>query len=235
MKAFVLAAGRARRLYPLTKDLPKSLLRVGDRTILGRQVAQLRAHGVDDITVVTGHHAEKIQRALGRTVKYLHNPYFAATADIVSLWCVRKLMRGPFLYLHGDVLFSSGILSRLLEQEDGDLCLAVDRKPCDAEDEKVKIVGDLIVAIGKAIPLREAEGEFIGIARVSASTAPRLREALEFLVDGGELEVQCVEAIQRLIDQGSRITMCTVERLPWMEVDFYGDFEEAVKNAELFQ
>lgn len=235
MKAFVLAAGRARRLYPLTKDTPKCLLRVGERTLLERQVALLRSCGVDDITVVTGHHAEKIQRVLGKSVKYVYNPYFAATADIVSLWCVRKLMRGTFLYLHGDVLFSGIILERLLERDGRGVRVAVDRKPCDAEDEKVKVAGDLVVEIGKTIPPAEAYGEFIGIARVSEEAAPRLREALEFLVDDGRLEVQCVEAIQRLIDQGSQISMCGIEGLPWMEIDFYRDFEEAIQNAHLFE
>ncbi|MFQ5872930.1 MAG: hypothetical protein ACE5JL_03910, partial [Dehalococcoidia bacterium] len=150
-------------------------------------------------------------------------------------WCLRKRMRGSFLYLHGDVLFSRLILKRLLEAGDDDLCLVVDRKPCDAEDEKVKVVGDLIVEIGKAIPPDQAHGEFIGLARVSEAAAPRLRYALESLVDEGQLEVQCVEAFQRLIDQGYQVKMCAIEGLPWMEVDFYGDFEEAVKNAHRFQ
>lgn len=235
MKAFVLAAGRARRLYPLSKDVPKGLLQIGDRTILERQIELLRAYGIEDITVVIGHHGEKIRRVFGRTVKYVHNPYFAATADIVSLWCLRKLMRGSFLYLHGDVLFSREILARLLATDGGDLCLAVDPKPCDAEDEKVRVVGDLVVDISKAIPLDQAYGEFIGIAKVSERGAPALREALEFLVGEGWLEVQCVEAIQRLVDQGHRVKMCLVQGLPWMEVDFYHDFEQAVRNAYLFQ
>lgn len=235
MKAFLLAAGRARRLYPLTKDIPKCLLRVGGRTLLERQVELVKACGIDDITVVTGHHAEKIHGVLGRTVKYVYNPYFAATADIVSLWCLRKLMRGSFLYLHSDVLFSRGILERLLERDGEDMCLAVDPKPCDAEDEKVRVMGDLVVEIGKTIPPGRAFGEFIGIARLSDEAAPRLREALEFLVDNGRLEVQCTEAIQRLIGQGNRVEMCTVTGFPWTEIDFYRDLEEAVRNAHLFE
>jgi len=234
VKAFLLAAGRARRLYPLTKDIPKCLLRVGSRTLLERQVELLKAVGIDDVTVVTGHRAERIHEVMGRTVKYIYNPYFAVTADIVSLWCLRKLMRGAFLYLHSDILFSRGILEQLLGGSGGDMCLVVDPKPCDAEDEKVRVVGNLIVEIGKTIPLGKECGEFIGIARVSDGAAPRLREALEFLIDDGQIEVQCTEAIQRLIDQGGRVEMCTVKGVPWMEIDFYRDFEEAVQNAHLF-
>ena len=35
MKALILAAGYATRLYPLTKDRAKPLLPVGDRPVLG--------------------------------------------------------------------------------------------------------------------------------------------------------------------------------------------------------
>ena len=41
MKCLVLAAGYATRLYPLTENFPKPLLKVGDKTILD--------HLLDDI------------------------------------------------------------------------------------------------------------------------------------------------------------------------------------------
>jgi choline kinase len=234
VKAFILAAGQARRLYPLTKDIPKTLLRIGDRTILARQVEALRAAGITDITVVVGHHEEKVREALGRTVRYVRNRYFAATADILSLWSVRAQMTGPFVYLHGDVLFAAEILTRLLDDKPADVRLAVEAKACDDEDEKVRVVGDLVVEIGKAIPLPDAYGEFIGLARVSATAAPLLRAALEAVVDEGELEAQCVTSVQRLIDRGVQVRMTAVAGLPWREVDYPEDFDAAVKQQALF-
>lgn len=50
MKHIVIAAGYATRLYPLTENFPKPLLRVGKDTILGRMVSD-----VDGIEEVTGH------------------------------------------------------------------------------------------------------------------------------------------------------------------------------------
>ncbi|MDA0712316.1 MAG: sugar phosphate nucleotidyltransferase, partial [bacterium] len=43
MKAIILAAGYATRLYPLTKDFPKPLLEVGGQTILDHLIDQLKA------------------------------------------------------------------------------------------------------------------------------------------------------------------------------------------------
>jgi glucose-1-phosphate thymidylyltransferase len=53
VKALVLAAGYATRLYPLTLDRPKALLEVGGRPMLDHVVARLRPMGIDGVVVVT--------------------------------------------------------------------------------------------------------------------------------------------------------------------------------------
>lgn len=53
MKAVVLAAGYATRLYPLTLDRPKPLLEVGGRPMLDWVLERLQAMGVDETIVVT--------------------------------------------------------------------------------------------------------------------------------------------------------------------------------------
>jgi glucose-1-phosphate thymidylyltransferase len=53
MKALVLAAGYATRLYPLTLDRPKALLEVGGKPMLDRLLERLEASGVDETIVVT--------------------------------------------------------------------------------------------------------------------------------------------------------------------------------------
>jgi len=53
VKALVLAAGYATRLYPLTLDRPKPLLEVGGRPMLDRVHERLQAMGVDETIVVT--------------------------------------------------------------------------------------------------------------------------------------------------------------------------------------
>ena len=64
MKAIILAAGYATRLYPLTKNFPKPLLEVGGKTILDHLVDQLKNMAdIDGAYVVTnrrfyGHFAD---------------------------------------------------------------------------------------------------------------------------------------------------------------------------------
>lgn len=56
MKNIVIAAGYATRLYPLTENYPKLLLKLGDNTILGRLIYDIDSiEEVDEHIVVTNH------------------------------------------------------------------------------------------------------------------------------------------------------------------------------------
>ena len=56
MKCLVLAAGYATRLYPLTENFPKPLLKVGDKTILDWLLEDIDTAGlVDEYVVVSNH------------------------------------------------------------------------------------------------------------------------------------------------------------------------------------
>ena len=56
MKCLILAAGYATRLYPLTENFPKPLLKVGEKTILDWLVDDIDAAGlVDEYVVISNH------------------------------------------------------------------------------------------------------------------------------------------------------------------------------------
>ena len=56
MKCIILAAGYATRLYPLTENFPKPLLKVGDKAILDWLVDDIDgSHDVDEYVVISNH------------------------------------------------------------------------------------------------------------------------------------------------------------------------------------
>lgn len=56
MKCLILAAGYATRLYPLTENFPKPLLKVGDKTILDWLIDDIDGAGlVDEYIVISNH------------------------------------------------------------------------------------------------------------------------------------------------------------------------------------
>ena len=66
MKCLILAAGYATRLYPLTKNFPKPLLKVGDKTILDWLIDDLeKSNKIDEYIVISNHKFANIFKEWG--------------------------------------------------------------------------------------------------------------------------------------------------------------------------
>ena len=108
MRAVVLAGGRGRRLRPFTTSFPKPLMPVGDVPILEILLRQLKSHGVDHVTVLTGHLAYLIEgyfadgSGLGLAIDYLHEEEPLGTAG--PLRQLRGKISDDFFVLNGDLL-----------------------------------------------------------------------------------------------------------------------------------
>lgn len=65
MKAMILAAGRGQRMRHLTDAMPKPLLKVGDHTLIERNIMRLAEAGVRDIVINIAYYADQIKAYLG--------------------------------------------------------------------------------------------------------------------------------------------------------------------------
>src|SRR5262249_9883692 len=81
--ALVLSAGFGTRLRPLTDELPKPLMPVGDRPMLAHVVEALARGGVSDVVVNTHHRAEDFASPIARFglgLQVIHEPEILGTA-----------------------------------------------------------------------------------------------------------------------------------------------------------
>jgi len=133
VNAIVLAAGIGGRMRPLTDTTHKSLLTVGDTTILGRIVDGLLAIDVRDILVVTGYRDDQVRAWLHAhypavPFAFVHNARYAETNNIVSLAMALEHAKldEDVVLVECDVLFDPALLRRLVGPERGNVAL-VDR------------------------------------------------------------------------------------------------------------
>ena len=61
MKAFILAAGYGKRLLPLTKTSPKPLLKVGETTLIERNIKHILNSGISEIVINVSYLGELIR------------------------------------------------------------------------------------------------------------------------------------------------------------------------------
>lgn len=70
MRAMILAAGLGKRMQPLTANLPKPLLKVGDKTLIEHQLERLVASGITGIVINHFYLGEMIRDLLGSGSQY---------------------------------------------------------------------------------------------------------------------------------------------------------------------
>ena len=69
-KAMILASGRGERMMPLTKDLPKPMLKIGNVTLIEDKIIKLSEIGIQDIVINTGYLGEYIRDHVGDGSKF---------------------------------------------------------------------------------------------------------------------------------------------------------------------
>ncbi len=120
MNLFILAAGKGERLWPLTKNTPKSLLDLGDgTTLLNRQLSSaINSKIFNEIFLITGYLHEKIEEAIKKyqssvNINTIYNPFYDITNNLVSLWTARcELSKDDFMITNGDNLYKNHVVKK---------------------------------------------------------------------------------------------------------------------------
>lgn len=243
MKAIIIAAGRGSRIGRLTSDAPKALLQLGTDTILDRTVAMLRAAGVRDIVVVRGYMSARIEV---EDVTFVENENWQDTEVLGSIFAARAHLQGDVIILYSDIVFEARTLSTALATS-GALQPVVDlewraaykgRKnhPLSEADKVVLRSDGTIKRIGKlGIRHEDADGEFIGMLRLSGDGAASLTAAHDLAARSPEApfvraptfrKAYLTDLLQDMIDRGADLRPIIV-RGGWREIDTEEDLSRA--------
>lgn len=96
--AVILAAGASTRFIPLSLEQPKGLFEVKGERLIERQIQQLQAAGIRDITLVLGYKKEMfcyLEQKYG--VKFIINNSFNLKNNIESLYLAEKALKNTYV------------------------------------------------------------------------------------------------------------------------------------------
>lgn len=106
--AILMAGGKGERLLPLTKDLPKPLLKVGDKPIIEYNIDRLIRFGVQHIHISVNYMADKISGYFkdgtdkGISIKYIREEKPLGTIGSVTL--AEPFVHDVLLLMNSDLL-----------------------------------------------------------------------------------------------------------------------------------
>jgi NDP-sugar pyrophosphorylase family protein len=112
--AVILAGGLGKRLYPLTKALPKPLLPVGSKSILESLILLLKKNNIKKIYLATNYLHDKIVDKIGNGKKFGIKIIFSreekrlGTCGPLSL--LKSKLTEPFFVINGDILTNANLI-----------------------------------------------------------------------------------------------------------------------------
>jgi len=230
MKALILNSGIGERLRPLTEDMPKALIKIGDKTILGHQLDNLISCNIRNIIITTGPFADKIkehvkEKYANLEVSYVNNPEYETTNYIYSMWLTKELIDDDIILIHGDLLFDKKLLERLIN-ENCENCVLVNRKiRAPEKDFKAVIVNNRVVKIGVEF---FGENAFFSapLYKFSQSDFLRWLDEIEQFIEKGDVKNYAEDAFNKISDKIVLRPLYFDKEL-CMEIDTVEDLEMA--------
>ncbi len=241
MKAIILSAGQGRRLFPLTKRLPKCLVDIKGLSILEWQLEVLCYCGIKDIVIVTGFQHEKIEALVknkyrSEKIRTLYNEDFNKADNLFSCWKGRQDMKGDFILLNGDTLFEPRVLLRLLERASAPITITINTKDrYDADDMKVIVEDSKLLRVGKDLSMEKVNGESIGLSFFKKHGPDIFRQALCNAVKRAGAERRWyLSVIDELAKEG-KVHVVDITGLFWCEIDFPRDLKTAEQVVQVIK
>ncbi len=235
MKAFILAAGRGKRLESVSNGLPKCMIKIGEKTILERQIESCRLQNITKFVFVLGYKEEYLKNFIlsilkpTETAVFFKNEIYAKTNTLYSLSLTTSEFNDDFIYFNADVVFEPEILS-LISKPSKYSQLLLETKKCGEEEVKMIIDDDYrILEIGKKLPLEKCNGEFIGVGKFNKDILDVFKRHLE---DAIKKEVGYTTFFEYAVNTMAKeviLKAVPTNDIPCIEIDFPEDLEMAKK------
>ncbi len=125
-RAIVLAAGRGKRLRPLTDKMPKPMVRVDKKRIIDTLLTALVAAGYPEIYIVRGYLGETltILKEQYPNIYFIDNPHWHEANNISSLLAVGNLVENAMI-VEGDLYLQNPKLLCRIQQATNYLAIPV--------------------------------------------------------------------------------------------------------------
>jgi len=217
MLALFLAAGMGIRLRG-SHDLPKGLIRLGNKTIIEESLSNLSRFGVSEALIVTGYRAEEYHKALKNysSISFVHNKEFAEKGSFQSLIVGLETANDDLIIVESDLVYDSRGLEKLLQYPHSDATL-VSGFTKAGDEVYVHQENNHLKNLSKSNS-KDAFGEFVGITKLSKNTCMQLLDLSHSLIQKNPQASYDSDGLTQV----ARITpiyCCKDENLIWGEID----------------
>lgn len=202
-------------------------------------IDNIKSAGISELVVITGYREEEVMDFISSNypelkVTFKKNEKYLETNTGYSLLLTREFVEDDdFIKFDADVVFEEKVLKKLLESTTSALC--IDRN-IHLEAEEVKVItdsGGKVLEVGKKLNPHKANGESIGIEKITKEAGKVLFEILDNLMkDRANWNQYYDDSYTTLVEKGLPFNAVDITGLAWVEIDTHNDYARA---NELFK
>jgi glucose-1-phosphate thymidylyltransferase len=214
MRAIIPVAGVGSRLRPHTYTLPKVLLNVGGKPILGHILDELMRQGFKEATIITGYLKEMVEDYVRSNyalkVDFVEQPQLMGLGH--ALWLARNTFgTEPLFIILGDTIFDANLAS-LLQSTTSALGVKTVEDPRRFGVVEMSADGETIARLIEKPEIPPTNLAIVGLYFIQ--NPQLLAKCLDDIVSNDVRtrgEYQLTDALQCMIDAGERFTTFPVE------------------------
>jgi choline kinase len=239
MLVILLAAGRSKRLKPLTDKIPKTLIRLSNQSIIDLIINTLSKHELGTIYIVTGHGEKFVREHLESKysdldLQFVFNPAYDTRENIYSVLLALNEIEDneDVLIINSDVVYHPDILNQFVQNYKGNQLVIDYEKQLGEEEMKVIFnKNGFLHRINKKLNPENSDGEYIGIMIISKESFEEFKNLTNELVENG-VDDYYEEIIQQMANRGGQISGFGTEGRLWIEVDTHKDLDYAKRIVQ---
>lgn len=248
MRPVIIAAGRGSRLQNETDEIPKTLVEIMGRPMLEWILEAFESAGLSrkDVVFVCGYRADVI-KARYPEFTYVTNHDWQSNNILLSLLMAREYLKDGFVSTYGDIVYEGAVVQKLV-QSPADIALGCDTawrrryigrtQHPETDAEKLRADGKGVVELSRTIPSEQADGEFIGVMKLSARGARDFTSAFdraERAYGGGQFregrsfqKAYLIDLLAEMLEQGASMQREDTHG-GYMEIDTLQDLSMSEK------
>jgi dTDP-glucose pyrophosphorylase len=225
LQAVIMAGGAGTRLRPLTDNVPKPMLPVGDQPLLEIIVGQLRDAGIKQLNLAVHHQSEQITqhfgdgRNFGVDIGYVTEERTLGTAGAIGLL---GSPQGTLLIIYGDIFTQVDFRAMVAyhQEQTADLTIAVQRYEMQVPYGVVECKGSSVQRLTEKPTLNFFVNAGIYL----------LEPQVQRLIPNGEPS-DMTEIIEKTLNQGMNVAAFPIHE-GWIDIGQPEQYQQAQVDAK---
>ena len=240
MQLIILASGRGSRLEELTNQIPKCLVNINNKPIIGYQKKIFKYFS--SIIIVVGYKKNLIKKYFKdfKNIIFIENKIYTKSNMVYSLSLTKNIIKEDCIVTYSDIIFDTALIRNLIKKTDNILpinknwkklwLLRMSKKKLFLDAENLVLTNNYITEIGTPIIKELPKYQFMGIIKFDKKS---ILKFIKFFLSLSNINISFTEFMNFIVLKKYIKFKALRTSVRWYEIDNKKDLiivEKLIKN-----